>query len=548
VTAARPVAIAATGYNEEPMLELVYDGGGVIRRVPVRAGLTLGRSSDNDIVLKDFSVSRHHARVEGGAEEFRIVDLGSTNGVKIDDAPVGSAVLVAGARITIGSFLLTVEDAAADGGGLSSATYLRPLAEFNQDYGLEGERPAAASQGGGVRGRVFEILAQVAKTLIQVEELEPVLAKVMDVVFEHLLVDRAFILLFDEGRTPRLELYRAREAEGQQTPEVPISSTIIDMVSGQKVALLTHDAQADERFEAGQSIRIHQIRSAMCTPLWLRDRVIGVIYVDSPLHVGSFSASDLDLLTALANYAAVAIERARLNERIRSERMVRDRLERYHSPAVIEAVLARPERDEAPVTARETSILFVDIVDFTPRCESQSPEEVAAFLNQFFSLAADAVFEFGGTLDKFIGDEVMAFFGAPLPQADHAERAVRSALSLLERLERWNAERAAAGLDEVRVRAAIHSGPVVVGDIGSETRVDYTVLGNTVNVAARLQEYAAEPGQVVIGDTTYAAVSHLFPTVPLGVVQLKGLSRGVSAYKVSLEELPPSGEAADAPG
>jgi adenylate cyclase len=518
------------------MLELVYEDGGVTRRIPVKDGLTLGRSSDNDVVLRDFSVSRHHAKVEIGDGGFRILDLGSTNGVKINDEFVESGAMAAGDRVTIGNFLLTVQDTATDTGELSSATYLRPLSEFNQDYGLEGEPSAAVSRGAGVRERVFEILVQVAKTLIQVEELEPVLAKVMDVVFEHLKVDRGFIVLFDDQGQPTLELYRARESEDGVTPEVPISRTILDTVSGQKVAIMTHDAQADQRFEAGRSIRIHQIRAAMCAPLWLRDRVIGVIYVDSPLHVGSFSASDLDLLTALSNYAAVAIERARLNERIRSERIIRDRLERYHSPAVIEAVLAHPEHEDTPVTVRETTILFADIVNFTPRCESLPPEEVAAFLNLFFSLAADAIFEHGGTLDKFIGDAVMAFFGAPLPQEDHAERAVRSAVDLLRAVGRWNAERAAEGLDRVDVRVAIHSGPVVVGDIGSASRVDYTVLGNTVNVAARLEEYAAEPGQIVIGETTHAAVANLFPTEHLGNAQLKGLSRKIAVYKVLLED------------
>ncbi|RLE28035.1 MAG: hypothetical protein DRJ65_00850 [Acidobacteria bacterium] len=270
----------------------------------------------------------------------------------------------------------------------------------------------------------------------------------------------------------------------------------------------------------------------MCTPLWHRERVIGVIYVDSPLHVGSFSATDLDLLTALGNYAAVAIERAQLNERIRAEQAVRDRLVRYHSPAVIEAVLARPEREEPVVTLRETSILFADIVGFTARCEASPPEEIAAFLNQFFSLAADAVFEFGGTLDKFIGDAVMAFWGAPLPQDDHAERAVRSALLLMEGLQGWNTKREAAGDDPVSVRVAIHSGPVVVGDIGSATRVDYTVLGNTVNVAARLEGSVAKPGQIVIGETTQAAVAHVFETEHLGDVPLKGLSRKIAVYLV----------------
>ena len=512
------------------MLELVFEEDGVTQRIPIKDGLTLGRSSDNDIVLRDFSVSRHHAKVTAAGALFRIVDLESTTGIKINDSVVADGVLHPGDRVTVGNFQLTVSDGELEEGELSSATYFRPLAEFNQQFGLEGEPAVAAAV--GERERVFEIVAQVAKTLIQVEELEPVLDKVMDVVFEYLKVDRAFIVLFDDGGAPRLELFRTRDSGDGATPEVPISRTILDTVSRQKVAILTHDAQADERFEAGQSIRIHQIRSAMCAPLWLRDLVIGVIYVDSPLHVGSFSATDLDVLTALANYAAVAIERARLNERIRTERMVRDRLQRYHSPAVIEAVLGDPERRDPPVSLRETTILFADIVGFTPRCESLPPDEVASFLNQFFSLAADAIFEHGGTLDKFIGDAVMAFFGAPLPQQDHAERAVRSGLALMQALERWNEERDADGLEPVQVRVALNSGPVVVGDIGSEKRVDYTVLGNTVNVAARIEEYAAEPGQVVVGESTHSEIAHLFATEHIGNVQMKGLSRKIAVYRV----------------
>jgi len=475
------------------MLELVFEDSGVSHRVPVRDGLTLGRSSDNDVVLRDFSVSRHHARIEEKDSELHLVDLESTNGVRINEEFVGSGAFALGDRLGVGSFELRVEEAASDTGGLSSATYLRPLSEFNQDYGLEGQ-PQEISKEIGPRERVFEILAQVAKVLIQVEELDPVLEKVMDLVFDQLLVDRGFIVLFDSDGNPQLELNRVRESEVDEGAEVPISRTILDMVSQQQVAILTHDAQADQRFEAGRSVRIHQIRSAMCAPLWHRERVIGVIYVDSPLHVGSFSASDLDLLTALSNYAAVAIERARLNENIRRERQARDRLSRYHSPAVIEAVLSDSGDDRATVTVRETSILFADIVGFTARCETLPPEDVAAFLNQFFSLAADVIFKHGGTLDKFIGDAVMAFFGAPLPQDDHAERAVRSALELLAALDEWNTGREAAGDDRIEVRVAVNSGPVVVGDIGSATRVDYTVLGNTVNVTSRLEEHVAEPG------------------------------------------------------
>jgi adenylate cyclase len=522
------------------MLELVYEDGGVSYRVQVREGLTLGRASDNDVVLRDFSVSRHHARVDERNGEFHLVDLESTNGIRVNESFVESGAFSAGDILGVGSFELQVESVADDTGGLSSATYLRPLSEFNQDYGLEG-RPQEVSKELGPRERVFEILAQVAKVLIQVEELEPVLEKVMDLVFDQLMVDRGFIVLFDAEGNPQLELNRFRESDMDAETEVPISRTILDTVSQQKVAILTHDAQADQRFEAGRSVRIHQIRSAMCAPLWHRERVIGVIYVDSPLHVGSFSTSDLDLLTALSNYAAVAIERARLNEHIRRERMARDRLERYHSPAVIEAVLSDSGADRATVTSSEASILFADIVGFTSRCETQPPEETAAFLNQFFSLAADIIFAHGGTLDKFIGDAVMAFFGAPLPQGDHARRAVQSAFELLVALEQWNAERETEGHDRIDVRVAVNSGPVVVGDIGSASRVDYTVLGNTVNVAARLEEHVAKPGMVVLGETTHDAIGNAFPTEPLGSVQLKGLRRKIDIYRLAVEQIETSG-------
>ncbi len=522
------------------MLELVFEDSGVSHRVPVRDGLSLGRSSDNDVVLRDFSVSRHHARIEEKDGVPHLVDLESTNGVRINEEFVASGAFSLGDFLGVGSFELRVEEVANDAGSLSSATYLRPLSEFNQDYGLEGQ-PQEISKEIGPRERVFEILAQVAKVLLQVEELDPVLEKVMDLVFDQLRVDRGFIVLFDEDGSPQLELNRVRESQVNEDAEVPISRTILDMVSQQQVAILTHDAQADQRFEAGRSVRIHQIRSAMCAPLWHRERVIGVIYVDSPLHVGSFSASDLDLLTALSNYAAVAIERARLNENIRRERQARDRLERYHSPAVIEAVLSESGDDRATVTVRETSILFADIVGFTARCETLPPEDVAAFLNQFFSLAADVIFKYGGTLDKFIGDAVMAFFGAPLPQDDHAERAVRSALELLAALDEWNTEREAAGDDRVEVRVAVNSGPVVVGDIGSATRVDYTVLGNTVNVTSRLEEHVAKPGTIVLGESTQAAIADLFPTEPLGSVQLKGLSRKINIFRLAAEEIEAKG-------
>ena len=505
----------------------------------------IGRASENKLVLKDFSVSRHHARLEQRGDTWWVVDLGSTNGVKVNSKYVTDAMLSDGDEVQIGNFTLSYHQSESSVGlSVNSSTFLRTLEEFREDFRIEKEpaRAGAQSMASTARERVLEALAQVARTLLEVEELQPVLDKVMEAVFEQLPAERAYILLFSpEGQA---ELRIARSRGGTALAEAPVSQTILDLVSRQKVALLTSDAQADERFAAGLSVRLHQIRSAMCAPLWHRDAVIGVLFVDTPLATGCFVAEHLDLLTALANYAAVAIDRARLNDHIREARRIRERLERYHSPAVVEAIVGRqrtPGEGERHET-REVSVLFADMVNFTSRCETLEPQDVARFLAEFFTLASDSVFEFGGTLDKFIGDAAMAFFGAPLEQPDHAERAVLAALALRRRLKAWNHERQLAGLDVVEVRMGVNSGLATVGEIGSANRVDYTVLGNTVNVAARLEETVAEPGQIVIGAATQRAVAHLFPTQHLGNVQLRGLQGKLPVFRLLTEEISTPGD------
>jgi adenylate cyclase len=142
------------------------------------------------------------------------------------------------------------------------------------------------------------------------------------------------------------------------------------------------------------------------------------------------------------------------------------------------------------------------------------------------------VFSQDGTIDKFIGDAVMAFFGAPFEQPDHAVRAVSAALKVQEEMAQWNRERVARGEPAVEVRIALNTGEAIVGEIGSERRVDYTVLGNAVNVAARMEEFVAGAGDIVIGPETYEAVKNRFSVAQMGLFALKGLSAQVPMYKV----------------
>jgi adenylate cyclase len=539
------------------MLQVLYEADGRPQLFNLtKSEASIGRANDNDIVLNDFSVSRRHAYLKKEDGVWVIYDNQSTNGVRVNDRLVPRSSVGDGDQALIGTFLLQFREEAESPQSAgkrvldSTSTCIRPIAEFNLDFGLE-KSPEALPDSTDNRKRavldvayknkVFEILVQVAKTLISADDIEAVLQKVMDLVFEYLPVDRAFLLL-EEGGVLKLRVSRLKSKQRVTGDgSAPYSRTIVDMVVRQKVAVLTSDAQTDERFEAGMSIRMQQIRSAMCAPLWNRDSVIGVIHVDSPLHVGTFTEKDLDLLTALANFAAVAIERARLHERVEEEKRIRGRLERYHSPQVVEEIILDADSTGSFNKARTktVTILFADLVGFTTWSEKMTAEQLAELLTKFFTLASEAVFSQDGTIDKFIGDAVMAFFGAPIDQPDHAVRAVAAALKIQQEMSAWNQERVSEGEQPVEVRIALNTGEAIVGEIGSERRVDYTVLGNAVNVAARMEEFVASAGDICIGPATYEAVKSRFRVAQMGRFALKGLSTNVPMYKV-LDALGPA--------
>ncbi|HYC92259.1 MAG TPA: adenylate/guanylate cyclase domain-containing protein [Thermoanaerobaculia bacterium] len=526
-------------------LQIHYVDLGVPRITDVRSELSIGRTEGNDLVLNHPSVSRKHARIEARGTHWWIVDLKSTNGVKLNGNLIVDAQISAGDKILVGSVQLDVKAMpSVEFTGESmfdnpSGTVIRRISDFNSEFGLDlneiaqqSARPA--SEPGAppqvTREKIFQVLVQVAKSLLQTEELSDLLETVMDMIFKYLPVERGLIILFDEAGNPVPKL--TKFIEGADAGDIPISRTILKMVAEQQVSLMTSNALEDARLLGGKSIAIHGIRSAMCVPLWNRQRVIGAVQVDSPIHIGRFTEEDLDLLTALANFAAVAIERAQLAEKIEQERKIRSKMERYHSPAVIDEIVKGAGIDEDEIKIADVSILFADISGFTTVSETKAPEEVAAYLSNFFSAAVDAIFAYGGTLDKFIGDAVMAFFGAPIPQEDHADRAVMAGLMMMERIDEWNQQREREGLPPVRIRVGINSGSAVVGNVGTEKRVDYTVLGSSVNIASRLESGVAKPGQLVISQNTLDRVIGSFETESLGEFALKGLQQKMPVYQI----------------
>ncbi len=536
------------------MYRLIYqDGDSPLTFTFASGEVVIGRSPDCQIVLRDFGISRNHAKVVVGEDGVcRILDLKSKNGTQVNGVQVVEAPLRDGDRILLGKFEITFSKALESKVVLDEAkplseeagTIIRSVGELSRL--LTGaaavaapvdDRKPADVQEIEKSNRILKVLTKVAETLIAVRPVEEVLHQVMDIVFEHMPADRGFLMLEEtEGAelgklVPMVVKHRS---PGAGEAKITVSKTIADRVMHDRVSILTSDAMVDPRFGAGDSIRFHGIRSAMCAPLWLKDEVIGIIHVDSPMLTNCFTVNDLDLLTALANYAAVAVERARLNQKIVAEEKKRERLGRFLSPQVASRILAASDAQGAELGApevREVSVLFADIVGFTSMSEKLSPNVVALVLNDYLSRMTDVIFKYEGTLDKFIGDAIMAVFGAPLDMPDHAERAIRTALEMQERLSEWNAERKEG--PHLRIRIGINSGKAVAGEIGSMNKREYTVLGDTVNTASRLESGVAKPGMVVIGENTFKMVEGLFDCRSLGTFSLKGKELEVLVYQVA---------------
>jgi adenylate cyclase len=534
------------------MYRLSYDVGDTPQTHAFATGeVIIGRTDECQIILQDPSISRKHAKVVVDGSGVRVLDLKSKNGTKVNGTQVMEAVLKDGDRLHLGKFEITFNDALEskvvldDHKPLSeeAGTIIRSVGELSR---LLDETPApkeptdqkpvpADVEEIGKANRILKVLTKVAQVLIAVRPVEEVLQQVMDIVFDHVPADRGFLMLREDGESsalvPMVVKHRNPSSGGED--RITISKTIADTVMKDRVAILTSDAMVDPRFGAGDSIRFHGIRSAMCSPLWHEEQVIGIIHVDSPMLTNCFTADDLDVLTALANYAAVAVERARLNQKIVAEEKKRERLGRFLSPQVTSRILAASDNDGSALgdpEVRDVSVLFADISGFTRLSERMKPSAVALLLNSYLSRMTDVIFKYEGTLDKYMGDGIMAVFGAPLDMEDHAERAIRTALEMQERLEEWNAERTEG--PELRIRIGINSGTVVAGEIGSINKMEYTVLGDTVNTASRLESAVAKPGSVVIGEETRKAVGDTFECEDLGAFSLKGKENEVEAFKV----------------
>ncbi len=369
---------------------------------------------------------------------------------------------------------------------------------------------------------------ELSREIALERDLPTLLNKILLTIFKFVRADRGVIFLMDPSGqlVPSASLRR----DGTDSP-IPVSSTIMNHVIKERATVLTHDAAMDFAASKGKSMILNRISSAIVAPLLHNDEILGVLWLDSET-LAQFQQKDLEIVTSIAAQAAMFIEINILGKKIEQEIVNRERFSRLLSPNIAERVLSGElEVKKGGQLVSECTVFNSDIRGFTRMSEGARPELIVEMLNEYFEQMVETLFKYEGTLDKFMGDGIMALWGAPVAHPDDPVRCVSCALEQMEGLQRFNRRRVEAGQPELAIGIGVHSGPLVAGYIGSSKALSYTVIGDTANTSARLCGIAAA-GQVLVSETTLNRLSNRFEYTELPPAQLKGKEKPFRVFNV----------------
>jgi adenylate cyclase len=539
--------------------------GGRFRELELERSNALGRHPDQDIQVMDPLVSKEHLVIEQLAGEWYLRDLDSRNGTWVNAERVKGRVRIQNNdRIKVGTTHLvfinrgdrrpTGDHTVTIGNSLESSIQGSLYRESAEEF-----LPVDLMPSVDALKRDYEKLRLASRLHREIAfdvRLDVLLPRILDHLFGLFKADRGVILLADAplrtaagpavvggtSATAGQLQPRAVKVRGKEEPEsIQLSQTILNKVLVERAAVLTRDAQMDDRFQRAQSVIIQGIRSTMCVPLLARDSsVMGVIHLDSLVVANAFTEKDLGMLQAVALQASIAIENSRLVERIEREAVTRQRLEKMLSPNLVEKVVSGDVSIQKGGELRDVVVLFTDIRGFTNLTEEMPPHEVVALLNEYFELLVDVVFEFDGTLDKFMGDGLMAIWGAPVADPQAAEKALRCAIEMQQTIGRMNALRRLDGKVPIATGIGLDKGQAIVGYTGSSRTMSYTAIGPTVNIASRLCAQA-KPGEVLTSGEVWRMAPELARTTEATLrppLMLKGISTPVEAWSVAPGDTP----------
>jgi adenylate cyclase len=375
----------------------------------------------------------------------------------------------------------------------------------------------------------LKILLEVSQQLSAPEAPEALLERILNLLFDIMNADRGAILMKDI-KTHELKREAVKCRSGISGENQFYSSTIINFVCLNGEGVLTGDACNDRRFNASKSIVLQAIHSSMCVPLKPRNEVIGVLYIDNLSSLNVYSQEDLEFLTALANQAAIAIENAQLYERIQAEAVLKTKLERFFPKTVWKKL--KEEGKLEPIDT-EVTVVFADISHFTEISSQLEPRQVIDMLNEYFSVMVEGiVFKYEGTLEQYIGDALLAVWGAPYQHPNDAERAVQAAIEMQQALCQLNQDWKERRQLELQIHIGINTGTVAAGNIGSEKLIQYGTIGDTTNVSSRICN-VAKSGEILLSQSTVDKLNcHNFSWEKMEPVQVNGKAHPIQLYRL----------------
>jgi adenylate cyclase len=368
---------------------------------------------------------------------------------------------------------------------------------------------------------------ELSREICMERDLTALLNKILISMFKFVRADRGCIFLKEkDDLVPGASLRR----DGTDAP-ITVSSTIMNHVIKERATVLTHDAAMDFAGSKGKSMILNRISSAIVAPLLHNEDILGVLWLDSET-LAQFQQKDLEMVTAIAAQAAMFIEMNILAKKIEQEIVARERFSRLLSPNVAAKVLSGEMTvQRGGQLVQECTVFNSDIRGFTRMSESADPTFLVEVLNDYFEQMVETIFKFDGTLDKFMGDGIMALWGAPVQNEDDAVRSVYCALEQMEVLERMNAAARERNIEPLAIGIGIHTGPLVAGYIGSSKALSYTVIGDTANTSARLCGVASA-GQIIVSETTLSRLRNLFEYEELPPAHLKGKEKPFKMFQI----------------
>ena len=520
------------------MAKLIVISGDERQEFELAAFNTIGRHPDNSIQVLDRIISKEHAQIQRAADgRFLLRDLRSLNGTFIRGERVGEHYLQDGDEITMGSTRLLFVDKPTQDDVLHRVTIAPGLTESHIRQRIQASTGDFLSEKQisdvAVLRRDYERLRighELARAVSNELDLDKLLPKILDKAFELVGADRGAILLTDDKGEMIPRYVKTRSGRGDTN--IVLSRTVMAEVTNNKAAVLSSDATMDSRFSGAHSIIMQGIRSTMTVPLLHSSDLLGIMHLDSLFTSNAFSEKDLQICTGMATQAAVAIQNARLASRIEKEAQTRAQISRLIPPSVVEQVVKGQLTIEKGGRLNEITMLFSDIRGFTTMSDGRPPEEVVNTLNEYFEVMVDILFQYSGTLDKFVGDEIIGLFGAPISIEDGPFKAVCCGLAMMHGLEEFNRTRASENMPPIRIGIGINTGKVITGSIGSTRALQYTAIGDAMNVASRLVNLAS-PGEVIISENTYRYVSDRIDAVALPPVKVKGKADELKVYRVT---------------